>query len=217
MGRHEVGNGDRSLESGRIISRPAPRDSLVAALPEDRMARHSSPLPSLLRGTIAWLAVLAAGCASLQDSESNFLGVITPYRIDIVQGNVVTKEQAALVKPGMSREQVRDILGSPMLTDIFHANRWDYAFTIKRPGTTPQRRSIVAHFEGNVLKRLDAPDLPSEREFVASISRTQASGKVPVLELSEAQKQALPRPAKTEATPTAPAGAVRSYPPLEPS
>ena len=81
------------------------------------------------------------------------LGVITPYRIDIVQGNVVTKEQLALVKPGMTREQVRDMLGSPLLTDVFHADRWDYIFTIRRPGAQPQRRSIVAQFKGD---RLDA-------------------------------------------------------------
>ena len=59
-----------------------------------------------------------------------------PYRIDVAQGNVVTKEQLARVSPGMSRLQVRDILGSPLLTDPFHADRWDYVFTIKRPGTT---------------------------------------------------------------------------------
>ncbi|NRF66246.1 outer membrane protein assembly factor BamE [Aquincola sp. S2] len=163
-------------------------------------------------------ALLALGaCSSLQSSDSNFLGVITPYRIDIVQGNVVTQEQVAQIKPGMTRDQVRDILGSPMLTDIFHADRWDYVFTIKRPGTEPQRRSVIATFEGNALKKLDAPALPSERDFVASISRTKATGKTPVLELTDAQKSALPRPARSEAPPVEPAGAVRSYPPLEPS
>ena len=115
------------------------------------------------------------GCASLQ-SDGSLLGLITPYRIDIVQGNVVTKEQLALVRPGMSRVQVRDVLGSPLVTDVFHADRWDYVFTIKRPGTQPQLRSVVALFEGDRLLRVEAPELPSEREFVASISRTSASG-----------------------------------------
>src|SRR5512139_2141087 len=101
----------------------------------------------------AALAVLG-GCTSLQ-SEGNLLGVITPYRIDIVQGNVVTKEQLALVRPGMSRVQVRDVLGSPLVADVFHADRWDYVFTIRRPGTEPQRRSIVAYFEGDRLLRVE--------------------------------------------------------------
>jgi len=160
--------------------------------------------------------VLAAGCSSLQSADNKLLGLITPYRIDIVQGNVVTQELAAQVKPGMTRAQVRDILGSPMLTDIFHADRWDYVFTIKRQGTEPQQRTVVAHFEGDALKKLDAPPLPSEREFVAQITRVKP-GKPPVLALTDEQKAALPRPAKVE-TPTAePMGAVRPYPPLEPS
>jgi outer membrane protein assembly factor BamE len=175
-----------------------------------RMACLSSSIHWLGRGLVLATAWCAAGCASLQSSDS-FLGVITPYRIDIVQGNVVTKEQ-----PGMTRDQVRDILGSPMLTDIFHANRWDYVFTIKRPGTEPQRRSIVARFEGDTLKSLEAPDLPSEQEFVASISRIKP-GKSPVLELTDAQKQALPKPPPQPAPEAQPAGPVRTYPPLEPS
>lgn len=164
-------------------------------------------------------AAALGGCSSLQ-SEDNLLGVITPYRIDIVQGNVVTQEQLALVRPGMSRVQVRDALGSPLVTDLFHADRWDYVFTIKRPGTAPQRRSVVALFEGERLLRVEAPEqLPSEREFVASISRTSASGKVPVLELTPEQRAALPVPPKPAASAPEPAPAdapPREYPPLEP-
>ena len=105
-------------------------------------------------------AVLAAaaglsGCEALQRTDSLF-GFITPYRIDIVQGNAITKEQAALVKPGLSRLQVRDILGTPMLIDPFHADRWDYIFTLRRPGTEPQRRSVVVTFEKDVVKAINA-------------------------------------------------------------
>ena len=150
-------------------------------------------------------------------SGGDLLGFIKPYRMDIVQGNVVTQEQATLVKPGMSRAQVRDILGSPMLTDVFHADRWDYVFTIVRPGTAPQRRSTVAFFKGDTLDRLEAPELPSELEFVASISRVRATASPPLLELTPEQKQALPLPPKAAAEPVLPMGALRSYPPLEPS
>ncbi len=190
---------------------------------------------SFVRRTACRLAPLAAalllgGCSSLPSLPSvssllpdvrgadSFLGLITPYRMDIVQGNVVTKEQAALVKPGMGRNQVRDILGSPMLADLFHADRWDYVFTIRRPGTDAQRRSVVAYFKDDKLDRLEAPDLPSEKEFVASLANRRAeSGKVPTLELTAEQRQALPPPAKPPAAPAAePMGAVRPYPPLEP-
>lgn len=157
-----------------------------------------------------------AGCSSLQSSDS-LLGVITPYRIEVVQGNALTREQVAQVKPGMTRTQVRDILGSPLLVDIFHAERWDYMFTIRRQGAEPQRRSVVARFDGEVLKSIDAgDDLPSEREFVAAIS-TAKPGPVPKLELTEAERNALPVPPPRAAeAASAPAGPVREYPPLEP-
>jgi outer membrane protein assembly factor BamE len=162
----------------------------------------------------AALALLLAGCASSLQSSDSFFGLITPYRIDIVQGNVVTREQIALVKPGMSRNQVREVLGSPMLTDIFHADRWDFIFTIRRQGTEPQRRSVVLGFEGDSLKTIDAPELPSEREFVASISRPSRA-RATILELSEEQRKALPVPPKREAPLAEPSGPVREYPPLE--
>lgn len=171
-----------------------------------------APLVALGLGGCSYLPSLP----TISQSES-FLGVITPYRMDIVQGNVVTKGQVALIKPGMARAQVRDILGSPMLTDVFHADRWDYVFTIRRPGTEPQRRAVVAWFKDDKLEKLEAPDLPSEHEFVSSITRARADGKKPVLELTPEEKQALPRPPKVEAPPAEAPPPQRSYPPLEPA
>ena len=155
------------------------------------------------------------GCESLQRTDS-FLGFITPYRIDIVQGNAITKEQAALVKPGQSRLQVRDVLGTPLIADPFHANRWDYIFTLRRPGTSAQRRSVVVLFDGDLVKSIEAPDLPSERDFVASISRHN-DRKAPRLELTEDERKALPLPARREAPAAEPIGPIRDYPPLEKS
>ncbi|MFT3664006.1 outer membrane protein assembly factor BamE [Piscinibacter sp.] len=160
-------------------------------------------------------ALVATGCASLQSSD-NILGLITPYRVEVVQGNVVTKEQLALVKPGMSRAQVRDVLGSPLLTDTFHADRWDYVFTIRRQGAEPQLRRIVAKFNGETLASIDtSAELPEEREFVASIDTFKASRKAPTLALSEEQVKALPVPEKPAAPAAEPVGPARSYPPLE--
>jgi outer membrane protein assembly factor BamE len=184
------------------------------------MQRISSSLRAgvPLTGTSALALALAlslSGCESLQRTDSLF-GVITPYRIDIVQGNAVTKEQVAQVKPGQSRLQVRDILGTPLVSDPFHVDRWDYIFTLRRPGAEPQRRSVVVVFDGDVVKSLDAPDLPSERDFVASISRTK-DPRAPKLELTEEERKALPLPPKREAPAAEPIGPVREYPPLEKS
>jgi outer membrane protein assembly factor BamE len=130
---------------------------------------------------------------------------------------VVTRDQIAAVKPGVERTRVRDVLGSPLVADPFHAQRWDYVFLIRRPGTEPQQRSVVVLFDGDVVKSVESPDLPSEREFVTSISRPAGSGPEPKLELTPEERAALPLPPKIETTAGAtPLGAARSYPPLEP-
>lgn len=157
-----------------------------------------------------------AGCTSWVGHSDRFALVVPLYRVEIVQGNVVTKEQAAKVKPGMTREQVRDILGSPMLTDPFFADRWDYVFTIRRQGTEPQARKLLALFEGDKLKQFDVPaDLPTEAEFVASINTFRPKGDVPKLALTEAERNAVPKPQRAAPAPAEPMGATRSYPPLE--
>jgi len=162
------------------------------------------------------VAMLGAGCSAIQ--ADRVFGAITPYRVDVMQGNVITKELAASVRAGMTREQVRDVLGSPLLTSAFHADRWDYVFTMRRAGVEPQRRSVVAYFKDDVLERLEAPELPSENEFVTSIRPARGGiGAEPVLELSDEQRKALPPPLKGESTAAAqPQGANRPYPPLEP-
>lgn len=190
-----------------------PLSSRITAV---RRLHTQHPLRALTPALLA-AALLASGCATRQQSSDSFLGLVTPYKIDIIQGNVVTREQAAAVRPGMSRQQVRDILGSPMLTDPFHGNRWDYVFFIRRPGADTSRRVVVAHFEGDELKRLDVPEaLPTEYEFVAAVAPLKSPPVARTLELTEAQRAALPRPPRID-TPAAPAGgAPRTYPPLEP-
>ena len=176
------------------------------------MPRYTRVVSAL---SVLTVAAGLVGCESLQRTDT-FLGFITPYRIDIVQGNVISKEQAALLKPGLTRLQVRDLLGTPLVVDPFHANRWDYIFTLRRPGTVDQRRSVVVQFEGDVVKSVLAPELPSERDFVASISRIK-DPRAPKLELSDDERRALPPPARRDVVPPEPMGPVRDYPPLEKS
>jgi outer membrane protein assembly factor BamE len=88
---------------------------------------------------------LLLGAALLALPACSFL---QPYRMPVVQGNVVTREQVAVLRPGMSRIQVREILGTPLLTSVFHAARWDYVFTLKRQGAEPQARRVTVYFQG---------------------------------------------------------------------
>jgi len=159
------------------------------------------------------LAACSSSPTSLRNPETLF-GLLTPYKADVLQGNVVTQEVLALVQPGLGRMQVREILGTPLLADPFHADRWDYVFTIRRQGVPDQKRTVTVFFDGDVVKRFDAGEMPSERDFVASIDRPVRDLEAPK-DLSPEQIAALPVPPKTESAAKQPQGAVRSYPPLE--
>lgn len=162
------------------------------------------------------VSVGLSACSSFNSASGSVASVVTPYKIDIVQGNFVSKEQAAALQTGMSRANVRNILGTPLLTSVFHADRWDYVFTFKRQGVEAQARKVTVFFKGDVLERVEADALPTEAEFVASLDSGRKEAKVPVLELTEAQLKQLPLPNKVaDAKPLAPLPA--SYPPLEPA
>ncbi len=120
----------------------------------------------------------------------------------------------------MNRLQVRDALGSPLLNDAFHPDRWDYIFTLRQGGKVVQRRNVALVFSGDVLKDIEAAELPTEREFIESIARSGRMVAAAELELTPEQLKNLPIPAR--AAPPPPADTLtpatpRSYPPLEPS
>ena len=165
------------------------------------------------------VAFASVGCSSWVNSAEGMLGYVSPYKIDVQQGNVVTSEQLAELKVGMSRPQVRDVMGTPLITDSFHPDRWDYLFVLNRPGRLPQRREVVLTFNGDKLQTIDAPELPSEREFVAAVARTGLPAIAMTLALTEEQLKLLPVPAKpaVSAPLPPPSTTTRLFPPLEPS
>jgi outer membrane protein assembly factor BamE len=154
------------------------------------------------------------GCSSFDGASSRIAGMVSPYKSDIVQGNVVTREQLALVKPGMQKAQVRDILGTALLASVFHADRWDYVFTLRRQGVPEQARKVSVFFKNDVLDRTEADELPSEKEFVATLQTQTMSGAKTVLEASPEALQKYPMPTKAPVPPAALVMPV-DYPPLE--
>jgi outer membrane protein assembly factor BamE len=116
----------------------------------------------------------------------------------------------------MSREQVRQVLGTPLVTSLFHADRWDYVFTLKRQGSEPQQRRLAVFFKDDAMERVEGDTMPSEAEFVSTLDNRRKGGKVPRLEATEEELRAFPKArsaAPQEPTP-APAAPV-NYPPLE--
>lgn len=169
-------------------------------------------------GVTAVACAALAGCGSLDGMTRNFAGSLAPYKVEVVQGNFVSKEQVDALKPGMTRLQVRDILGSPLLTSVFHADRWDYVFTLKRQGTEPQLRKFAVFFKGDALERSEGDAMPSEAEFVARLDSRRKSAKVPVLEASEETLKAFAEKspsAPSAADPVVTAPVPATYPPLE--
>ncbi len=174
-----------------------------------------------LKSLVLALCIGLAACSSFDGASNRLASIVTPYQIDVVQGNVITREQVELLRPGLPRQSVRDLLGTPLLQSVFHVDRWDYVFSFRRKGAEPQLRKLTVFFKDDVLERFDADPMPSEAEFVASLDSGRKSGKVPVLEASEESLKQFQQSAKapdTTATPTPVLPPLpASYPPLEPA
>ncbi|MBC9249416.1 hypothetical protein A9179_03895 [Pseudomonas alcaligenes] len=112
----------------------------------------------LLLSSLTLVGLFAlAGCS--------FPGV---YKIDIQQGNVVTQDMIDQLKPGMTRRQVRFIMGNPLITDTFHANRWDYLYSIQ-PGGRQRYQERVSLMFGS-----DDQLIGLAGDFMPGVSRDQA-------------------------------------------
>lgn len=163
----------------------------------------------------------ACSTSGMSLGAANPVNWITPYKVDVIQGNFISKEQVEQLRPGLSRDDVKGLLGTPLMASIFHADRWDYVFTMKRQGVEPQTFKYTVYFKNNLLDRFEGDAMPSEAEFIAKLVNERKLGKVPSLEATDAQLKAAEKaPAGTSGTalaaapePTAPPAAV--YPPLE--
>ena len=175
---------------------------------------------TLLRVRLALIlamSALAGACGTVDNVTGRIAGSLTPYKVEIVQGNFVSREQVSALKPGMSRLQVRDILGTPLVTDIFHSDRWDYVFTLNRQGVPPQDRKLTVFFKGDALERFEGDEMPSESEFVATLDNRRKGAKVPPLEATEEQLKRFSVTHTAPAPAAAEAPASADYPPLEPA
>jgi outer membrane protein assembly factor BamE len=146
----------------------------------------------------AALALLAAAllpaCKSVEVPK---VPGITPYRMVIQQGNFISQEMVAQLKPGMTKEQVRFVLGTPLVTDIFHADRWDYVFFRETPDGKKEQRNLSVVFEKDKLARVLGDLMPSD-------GKVQSSGFDPLIKPDVKKPEAKPEPkpaAKAESRP----------------
>lgn len=116
------------------------------------------------------IALLASGCGG-----SSGVPILSPYRIDIQQGNAVTKQMVAKLKPGMTRSQVRFALGTPLVVDPFRTDRWDYVYYYETPGAPREYRHIVVVFKGDRLERIEGDVVPSGAGAKGTLSIDKAA------------------------------------------
>jgi outer membrane protein assembly factor BamE len=121
------------------------------------------------------LLVLLAGCSSW----SNPIDSVKPHKIDIPQGNALTQDMLDKLKPGMTQSQVRFILGTPLIVDPFHSNRWDYVFRLEKEGKLLENRRVTVIFENDRLKALqgDIVAAPAKSDVVKSDPTQTEAGK----------------------------------------
>jgi outer membrane protein assembly factor BamE len=122
------------------------------------------------------LVLLMSACSSVNLS-------LSPYRIDVQQGNALEQESVDKLKVGLTRSQVRFLLGTPLLVDPFHTNRWDYVFNYRKAGKLTEQRRLALFFDGDVLARIEAEGI-------------EPKGEVP-----EAKPAAVEKPAEKPAEP----------------
>ncbi|MDL2283736.1 outer membrane protein assembly factor BamE [Oxalobacter sp. OttesenSCG-928-P03] len=130
------------------------------------------------------------------------LNIITPYRIDIQQGNFVSQEMLEKVQPGMTKEQVRFALGTPLLTDIFHAARWDYIFRLQKPSGKITNNRVILYFEDNRVTRIVNDPLPDETQYLEAIAGPAPKKKVKDSDEKAAAEQDAVVPVSTDTTTT---------------
>lgn len=132
-------------------------------------AQASTEAP--VAATAAPVAARAGTSTGVQTKQANrFLGIFRPYRPDIQQGNFVSQEMVAQLKPGMTQDQVVFLLGTPLLTDVFHADRWDYAFRMQKGNGEITTSRVTVFFKDKLVSSFEGGDLPTEKDYLERIA-----------------------------------------------
>lgn len=119
-----------------------------------------------MRNAILLMALLCAACSNYSAN----LPSIKPYKMDVQQGNVVTPKMMMQLRPGMTKAQVRFVMGTPLITDSFHGDRWDYVYRMQKGGKLIESRRVILEFEQEKLKRVRGDVIPagSDAEVAAA-------------------------------------------------
>lgn len=142
-----------------------------AAAPEAAATATTTAAAAEAKPAVTAAAPAAATSGVQVKREKRFLGIFSPYRPDIQQGNFVSQEMVAQLKEGMTQDQVIFLLGTPLLTDVFHADRWDYAFRMQKGNGEITSSRVTVHFKDKLVSSFEGGgDLPTEKDYLARIA-----------------------------------------------
>ncbi len=114
-----------------------------------------------------FLALLLISSAFLTGCGST-VPIVKPFKMDIQQGNVVTSKMLLQLKPGMTKSQVKFIMGTPLIVDSFHSNRWDYFYQMRQAGKIKEQRRVILEFENELLTRVRGDVVPEGTDGAAT-------------------------------------------------
>ncbi|OIR08785.1 outer membrane protein assembly factor BamE precursor [mine drainage metagenome] len=104
-----------------------------------------------MRIHIVLISMLLASCSNI----SSYFPTFALYKVEIRQGNLVTQDMRAKLKLGMTQSQVKAALGAPLISDPYHANRWDYFYSLEQMGKLVESQRLTLYFDKDVLSRID--------------------------------------------------------------
>ena len=172
------------VTAGVAKSSPPPAPAASAPAAPAPVLASTSTTSATTSGTTDGVQTTVANKTWMQQLLYRF----TPFRINIHQGNFISQEQISQLKEGMTREQVRFILGTPLVADVFHADRWDYPFRLQKGNGEITASRVTVFFKDEKVARFNGKDLPTEQDYI-----NQLAGPV---------KKASPAPAESKQPPT---------------
>jgi outer membrane protein assembly factor BamE len=139
------------------------------------MTTRAAARAALRVASLALVAAALAACATADRYAPSWrsLGV---YKIDVNQGNYLSQDMVDKLKPGMTQQQVRQLLGTPLVTSPFRSDRWDYVYEYQRQGRVVEHRNFTVYFADGKLTRWEGDQLP---ESVVELNRSASAKALP--------------------------------------
>jgi outer membrane protein assembly factor BamE len=117
----------------------------------------------LLRAGLVLTSVALVACAQAPAGPKRS-GLFSPYRVEIPQGNYLDREMVDRVKPGLTRDQVRFALGTPLHVDPFRSDRWEYVFRFQHANLSAELRRVTVFFKDDRVERVQSDPLPGAND-----------------------------------------------------